>query len=998
MRPRDGRRAHLMPVCALALTVLFVSGAHQWAMAEDIVPRPASSDWTATIAPQPPQSHAGDSVSLLALSCPASGWCAAIGQQQGGDAYFLIRDSGTWHLRSVPTGPASTAPAKMLLPRMVCASAGTCVVFTHTWPNRDSDPAAGILTLSDGTWVARPQPRAPNGDPIVVKDIDCPPARLCTAVGYAIDDSWTEHVQAVILRQRADQSWSATFAPLPIGATCPGNDEVFWLYNRDGVTGCTLDAISCPSSGMCTAVGTHPHPYPDLDSGSDFWVPRGYAVHETGEETWDAEKVPPVSFFTHEYQPHPVAPDVKALDCTLSPRRCVAVATSSGDRGQPFALSRGPYDWTVESLPLPARDGDGLVSTPSGRRPGSSTPSSIDCPASGECIVGGVYAGGASSGGGEAVENPFVVAQTRGVWRPLSPPAYATSAKHAGVACGLVGQCLAVHPPREAAGAASAVELDVQTSGEWARHPLVPPTGGLLFATDARDRAELSSVLLQCPASSRCIAGMGYHSAVAGSGAKVAFVESTGTDVTTGPSKPSEEREPPNEQTGTGGAGAASPEGVSYVALGDSFSSGEGVDPFLRDGHDARGVKTGTVDNRCHRSTRAYSTRVSLTGSGESVYSAASGGREPGSGKRANKYGSDLNVRSAGPIGWAFLACSGARIRNVLPASLGGSAQFDDRYREQVPQLDSHAIGTRTRLVTITVGGNDANFLDVVTHCFLHACSGARYRAEVHGVIGRLREPLKDAYVAVRKAAPNARLLVLGYPQLFPRSASEQACAQLRPWAGEQIFLRAAVAQMNGVIESAAAEAGATFVDVAQAFTAHEVCGNGGAWVNGPSKTWKPPRKFVDDESFHPTLPGQQALGAIVNQVIARGHRDAAGFVLAPDDASTVARLHGREAAVAAVAISCAAPPCSVSVTARLGGEDARAAGTRSGSSRSAILGRARWRDADRRADPLKLRLTNRGLRALHRKRRVLVELAIEVRAARRVTTRSTLTRTLVIK
>src|SRR3954464_3628364 len=74
-------------------------------------------------------------------------------------------------------------------------------------------------------------------------------------------------------------------------------------------------------------------------------------------------------------------------------------------------------------------------------------------------------------------------------------------------------------------------------------------------------------------------------------------------------------------------AGRGSENSFTYVALGDSFSSGEGVYPYLRDTMDAAGQPIG---NRCDRSTRAYATYVSPRGVDATVYALASGGGSAG--------------------------------------------------------------------------------------------------------------------------------------------------------------------------------------------------------------------------------------------------------------------------------------------------------------------------------------------------------------------------------
>ena len=114
--------------------------------------------------------------------------------------------------------------------------------------------------------------------------------------------------------------------------------------------------------------------------------------------------------------------------------------------------------------------------------------------------------------------------------------------------------------------------------------------------------------------------------------------------------------------------------GSSYVALGDSYASGEGVEPFLP------GTNRAQPENRCHRSTLAYSR---LLGDAAGV-----------------------------PARRTSWACSGARIGNFFP----GQGQWGEA--GQLEHLDAD-----TRLVTLSVGGNDLQFAAVLGSCFtLRSC------------------------------------------------------------------------------------------------------------------------------------------------------------------------------------------------------------------------------------------------------------------------------------
>jgi hypothetical protein len=56
-----------------------------------------------------------------------------------------------------------------------------------------------------------------------------------------------------------------------------------------------------------------------------------------------------------------------------------------------------------------------------------------------------------------------------------------------------------------------------------------------------------------------------------------------------------------------------------------------------------------------------------------------------------------------------------------------------------------------------------------------------------------------------------------------------------------------------------------TFLPVANVFAGHEVCGNAGAWINGPSLNANLSPK---DYSFHPTNRGQAMYAHIINTLL----------------------------------------------------------------------------------------------------------------------------------
>ncbi len=332
-------------------------------------------------------------------------------------------------------------------------------------------------------------------------------------------------------------------------------------------------------------------------------------------------------------------------------------------------------------------------------------------------------------------------------------------------------------------------------------------------------------------------------------------------------------------------------EHFTYLALGDSFSAGEGIDPYLRDRSGLPGF-----DNRCHRSSRGYHTLVQPAQFDDSLYKIASNGTgispvHDGNWPGENKYGSDANVRRADGVTWMNWACSGAVSVNVTDLDQNRDENNDPTYDPDAlydnhPQLegiarvngtgDSTSINHNVDLVTMSIGGNDVGFVDVLTSCALTVLcqtvpGNPAHRDTVDEELAVFRSDLRRALREIRRQTFNARLLVVGYPHLFPDSAYEQSCGTLTAFAGEMNTLNLYNDELNETIRDiAVGEFGAEFVDVRDRFDNHEICGSEGAWLN-PVHLTADVRNFppLNDESFHPTLTGQEEGYAVrINEVL----------------------------------------------------------------------------------------------------------------------------------
>ncbi len=187
----------------------------------------------------------------------------------------------------------------------------------------------------------------------------------------------------------------------------------------------------------------------------------------------------------------------------------------------------------------------------------------------------------------------------------------------------------------------------------------------------------------------------------------------------------------------------------------------------------------------------------------------------------------------------SFRACAGATTDDVLSRQLGG-------------------FPAGTRLVTITIGGNDAGFVDVIESC-LHdtpgACSTRVGRAE-RFVRSSLTARLRRVYDAIRERAPSATVVVAGYPRLFAR----------RPWCGrvgriddrEQRRLNEA-ANLLARVTAAEVERhdGFRFADVREAFNGHGICSSS-PLINGASSG--------PSDAFHPTARGYETYARVIRR------------------------------------------------------------------------------------------------------------------------------------
>jgi hypothetical protein len=176
------------------------------------------------------------------------------------------------------------------------------------------------------------------------------------------------------------------------------------------------------------------------------------------------------------------------------------------------------------------------------------------------------------------------------------------------------------------------------------------------------------------------------------------------------------------------------------------------------------------------------------------------------------------------------------------------------------PQLD--ALSPRTRLVTIGIGGNDLDLsLVMLVGCPAVRArdpQGSPCRAQMQaGGADRLlaamptvRKRVAAVLREVRKRAPHARVLMVGYPQLLPATGG---CAAYPLALGDYAYVRQLNRALDDAVRGAAADVGDTFVDVWAASEGHDVCSSE-PWINGAVP------QAGEGAALHPEPAEQQAV------------------------------------------------------------------------------------------------------------------------------------------
>ena len=374
---------------------------------------------------------------------------------------------------------------------------------------------------------------------------------------------------------------------------------------------------------------------------------------------------------------------------------------------------------------------------------------------------------------------------------------------------------------------------------------------------------------------------------------------------------------------------------VNYVALGDSYTSGEQGRSQLDGFVGAYENDPGTADTHCRRWNLAY----------PYVF--------------ANDIlrGADHNI----DLQFQTFACTGAKTAYIYhPLDSDNDSIDPDLVQSRRPSKQAPAVGERgweprqsvslantqatgdVDMVTVTIGGNDAGFADVLKSCVspspgnldLTCSEGELPSVDEFAAVGNSVETVLRH---IKGVAPDASVFVLGYPYLTPCPPGVSGCdmpasraeiddcralsakdilahtvdvdqdysfltipfapfifvgdlaTDVISMAGSAVFgdaarislpeaqrLWLAADRLNDEIEDAASAAGVHFVSVAEESVGHSACaGADQAWMHGFVLDTSKALAY-SDRSFHPTRLGHEAIADALGQYVARWTR--AGF------------------------------------------------------------------------------------------------------------------------
>jgi hypothetical protein len=299
--------------------------------------------------------------------------------------------------------------------------------------------------------------------------------------------------------------------------------------------------------------------------------------------------------------------------------------------------------------------------------------------------------------------------------------------------------------------------------------------------------------------------------------------------------------------------GASLPRSLQLLALGDSFTSGEGET-------DMSYYESGTNDSvdNCHVSRRAYPFLVAMKiGIPQSdMQSVACAGAKAGDiigssdaywgqGNRLGESGLKLSVSDK--------TTTQAKAVDIFQPGRALQSTFLERYNPE--------------MITIGVGGNDAGLMGKLSVCAMpDTCEwakGAGLQATA-GEIKRLFDTLGTLFSHISKDYHDTKVYVVGYPDIIDANGVCDPVTGILLDYTERVFIERSLQYLNQIIHAATQKAGFTFLDIEKSMKGKALCSDvmseamNGIRLGGDIAVISqlPMLKIIGAGTFHPTPLG----------------------------------------------------------------------------------------------------------------------------------------------
>ncbi len=324
---------------------------------------------------------------------------------------------------------------------------------------------------------------------------------------------------------------------------------------------------------------------------------------------------------------------------------------------------------------------------------------------------------------------------------------------------------------------------------------------------------------------------------------------------------------------------------LDYLALGDSYTSGEGEtdDKYYLPG-------TNEEFEKCHTSTRSYPYLIAKLSNIDPEY-----------------------MRS--------VACSGAETKDIIGDDVTYTGQEERLGKDKLKMDGSDQAFAKTdakynfipgrlhqetfvdhykpKIITIGIGGNDAGLMSKLKSCAgPSTCNWAtdeKYKEQTAKEIKSVYQKLVDTYKEISNVSPKSNIYAIGYPKIIDTSGD---CDKLTGYLfdeTERRFINESVSYLNQVVEAAAKASGIKYIDVWDSYGDQTLCGSKSpSAMNGVrvgddnnlvnESNWF---RFIGNEGFHPNYIGHKLVADKIENTVGNLNDYqycGVGIDLCPDD------------------------------------------------------------------------------------------------------------------